>query len=279
MTRQHREHLYPWNATQHSIVPAWASASILLLALLIAGCGAAASPDIAGPARGLTSVPSGSSSIADRLGPMVVLHNPAPGTLAVSMAVTFDQSAGDTQQMLVIGLGFESGGESVQFAGNERVTCNGVDLPLKYRAADFQVLSQPAAQVIGTTVRCDYSAGGAVASIAVQIPTPPTITFPQPGARVARSAHTLVTYHYDPATSTLMGIVALAPSSRPPKALSKMNTPGPLQATVDTSAFAPGPGSLALTASLTPRMSASGVPFASVSAFGMATSQVDVTWV
>lgn len=276
MLWQSRTYLHSRNRLSR-ILPAWAAACVLPLALLSAGCGA---DSFAGGATAHTPTTGGSSFASDGLGPIVVLHNPAPGMLDISLAVTFDQSVGDTQQMVEIGLGFESHGVSVQFAGDERVTCDGVDLPLKGRVAVFQVVREPAAKLIGTTVRCDYTAGGPIASVTLQIPTPPTITSPQPGARVARSAHTLVTYRSDPATSTLLGIVALVvPPPSPNKASAQMNTPGPLQATVDTSAFAAGSGSLVLTASLTPRITASGVPFASVSAIGSVNSPVTVTWV
>jgi hypothetical protein len=58
-----------------------------------------------------------------------------------------------------------------------------------------------------------------------------------------------------------------------------MNSPGPLQATVDTSRYLPGPSSLVLTMSLTPHLTASGIDYhSSVHAFGTATAQVAVTW-
>lgn len=174
---------------------------------------------------------------------------------------------------------FISGGQSVQFAGDERVTCDGRDLSLKNRAAVFQVLRAPAARVAGTTVTCAYSAGGVVTDVTLQIPSAPAITSPQEGAQVVRSAQTLVAYHADPATATMLGVVALASSSPSPKVLARLNTPGPLQAMVATTGFAPGPGSLVLSASLTPRIAQTGVSFKSESAFGNATAAVAVTWI
>lgn len=219
-----------------------------------------------------------SSSQADRMLPLTILHNAAPSLLDVSMYVTFDQQIGDSAPQTEVGLGFLSGAQGVEFAGDEHVRCNGVDLPTKNRAADFQVLRAPTAQVAGTTVRCEYSAGGAVAGIALQIPTLPAITSPMAGAQVARSKQTLIAYRFDPTTTRVIGIVALAPGSAMPKAIASLNTPGTSQATVDTSAFAPLQGSLVLTASLSPHVTPIGAPFHSVSCGGSATVPVTVIW-
>jgi hypothetical protein len=195
--------------------------------------------------------------------------------------VSFEAQSGGTPPMTEVGLVFLSGSHPVQFAGDERVECNDVALALKNRAADFQILSEPTAQAEGSTVRCAYLAAGASAEIAIQIPMPPVITAPRQNARVARGAQTVVTYQYDPATASIMGIVALAPSSIPsaiPKAISMLNTPGPMQATIDTSKFAPVTGSIALTASLTPYVSQTGASFHTLRTFGQATDAVAVTW-
>jgi hypothetical protein len=208
----------------------------------------------------------------------VVLRDPAPGTLDISLSLTFDQLSGDSEPMTEVGLAFLSGDQTVQFADNERVTCNGAALSLKDRVAVFQVLRVPTAQAAGTTIQCTYAAGGQTASVALQIPQAPEITSPQTGAQVVRSTHTLVSYRYDPATGAVLGVVALAPSSPMPKAIATLNTAGPQQATVDSSRFLPVTGSLVLTLSLTPRIAMTGVPFHSVHAFGTATAQVAVTW-
>lgn len=255
----------------------WRICSLLLvaLALIIAGCGAtvADSPGGTPPVGVSTEV-----SFADQAVPPMILRDPAPGLLDLSMSVTFDQASSDSTPMTEVGLAFLSGGHSVQFAGNEHGTCNGTALPLKGRVAVFQVLRLPTAQAVGTMIRCTYAAGGKTAGVTLQIPPAPAITSPRSGALVTRSTHTLVTYRYDPATGRMLGIVALAPSSPMGKAIAMMNTPGPLQATVDTSKFLPVTGLLALTMTLTPHITESGIPFHSVEAFGSATALVAVMW-
>ena len=257
----------------------WAPSCLLLLALTVAGCGAAATRSLGGASSSTTPVPTAQGSDSDEILPSVILRNPAPGTLDVSLSVQIDQQIGDAQLMTDVTLGFSSGGRTVQFAGDERVTCNGADLSLKNRPATFPLLWAPSAQGAGTTLHCEYAAGGAVASVTLQVPSAPAITSPRMGAQVVRSARTLVTYRADPASETVLGVVALAPLSPSPKALGRLSTPSPLQATVDTSGFAPGPGSLALTASLTPQIAAAGVPFHSLMAFGTASVSVAVTWI
>ena len=252
---------------------------LIVLVLILASCGATMTdaPGGAGPAS--TQVSFGQGSESDHAVAPVVLRDPAPGALDILMTVSFDQLSGDPEPMTEVGLAFHSGVHSVQFAGNERVTCDSVAFPLKDRVAVFQVLRAPTAQVAGTTVQCTYAAGSQTASVTLQIPPAPAITSPQMGAQVVRSTHTLITYRYDSATGTMLGIVALAPSSTVPKTIARLNTPSPLHATVDTSGFLPGPGSIVLTASLQPRITEAGVvAFHTVHAFGTATAQVAVTW-
>ncbi len=253
-------------------------ACLMLLALVISGCTNQPLSPAGGTSHSDNTMGSPSSDVA--VAPPVVLRDPAPGTLTVNMFVNMSQESADTQNMTMVGLSFSQGDRIVQFAGNERVTCNGADLALKNRAATFQIVHAPTAQVAGTTVRCDYTAGGAVASVSLQIPAPPAITSPQSGERVTRSTQTLLTYRFDQTTGSMMGLVALAvPTSPQPKAIAKLNTPGPLQATIDTSHFAPGPGSIILTMSLTPQLTTSGASFKSVNSGGNATVSTAVTWV
>lgn len=256
---------------------------LVVLALILAGCGATMT-DSPGGARSVRPASTrgtfGQGSETDHAAVPVIMRDPAPGMLDITMTVTFEQQSGDTQPMTEVDLAFLSGDHPVQFAGNEHINCDGVVLSLKDRVAVFQVLRAPTAQVAGTTVQCTYAAGSKMAGVALRIPPTPAITSPQMGAQVVRGTHTLVTYRFDLATGTMLGIVALAaPSSPMPKAIAKMNVPGPWQATVDTSRLLPGPSSLVLTLSLTPRTIESGSAFHSVHAFGSVTVQVAVTWI
>jgi hypothetical protein len=261
----------------HKATASWALSGFLFIALMIAGCGAT-TRSVGRKQPTSTPSPYSAASSVDRIGPTLILRNPSPNTLDVSLSLTFDQLSGAVESMTEVGLGFMSGGEDISFGGDEHVSCSGVEFPLKDRAAVFQALRAPTAQVVGTTLRCDYAVGGTVASVSLQIPSPPEITSPQQGAQSPRSAQTRVTYTFDPATASDIGLVALAPGSQPPKVTAKMNTPGPRQATVDTSGFLPSLGTLVLSASLAPHITTSGSSFKSVNAFGMATAAVDVMW-
>jgi len=267
MAAQRRRSLYLKAAPRSGI-----ASCLLLLALLIVGCDAGPTATVSEP---------GSGSQVDYVVTPVVLRNPAPSVLEVIMAVRFDRQAGDPDTQVDVRLSFLSEGHPVQFAGDERVNCDGVDLALQNRAATFQVFHGSAAQATGATIHCDYAAGGTVADLSLQIPTAPEITSPQVDAQVVRSAQTLATYRCDPATCAVFGVVALAgaPSSATGKAIAALNTPGPLQATMNTSGFAPGPGSLTLTASLAPHLTETGALFKFVRAVGNATVGVAVTWV
>jgi hypothetical protein len=252
-----------------------------MIALLIgglSGCGAAGIDAAGGDHLASTSVSQGSASISDHAVPLILMHDPAPSLLDVSLSVSITQQSSDAEPRIAVGLGFDSGGKGVQFAGDERVSCAGVALALKNRAATFEVFDAPASQATGTVLHCEYTAGTMNAGIALEIPQAPAIISPAAGAHVPRSSRTIVTYHVDPATSSAPGIVALAPSSPSPKALARVNVPRPMQAVVDTSGFAPGQGTLALTTTLSPRVTSTGAAFKSVRADGTAMVGVAVTW-
>jgi len=261
---------------RHCIMVSWVLTSLLALTLL--GCGATTAPLAAGDQHTPIPSPTSPGFIVDRVGPSLILQNPSPDIPDVSLSLTFDQLSGSVESMTEVGLGCMSAGQDISFGGDEHVSCNGVEFPLKNRAAVFQALRAPTAQVVGTTLHCDYAVGETTSSVSLQIPSPPAITSPRQGAQTPRGAQTRVTYAFDPATATDVGLIALAPGSQPPKVTARMNTPSPRQATVDTSGFAPGPGMLVLSASLKPHITLSGAPFKSANAFGMAFVTVDVTW-
>src|SRR5262249_18545247 len=218
MTSQHQTTLHPPAIHRHVPLPvSLASICLLLVALALAGCGLVNTRSAGGDSGATTPGPSSTVAAGDQAGPSVVLQDPSPGMLDVSMAVTYEQQPGDTQPMLEIGLGFASAGKTARVSGNERVRCFGSALPLRDRDAVFQVLHARAGQVPDTIIACNYSANGVVASLILQIPSPPAITSPQSGAQIARGAQTLIAYRFDPATATMLGIVALAPSSPTPK--------------------------------------------------------------
>ena len=117
MTSQHQRLVSPG-------VVWWERCSLILLALVVAGCGATATEVPGGassaPTNAGTPAVFSSGSTGDRVIPPVVLRNPSPGTLDISLSLTFDQPIGDTQPMVEVGLGFASGDHTIQFAGDER---------------------------------------------------------------------------------------------------------------------------------------------------------------
>ena len=83
---------------------------------------------------------------------------------------------------------------------------------------------------------------------------------------VRRSARTIVTYDYDEQAGNLFGIVALGPGTK--TFTTHLNTLGPMQATLDTSAFPTGEGSLSISQSLALSVTRTGAPFQSLAAEG-----------
>lgn len=250
----------------------------LLFCFLLVGCasqGTAISQGASAtqPAHGSQAAGTVLSQ-ADRADPPLILRDPSPGQLEAFVNVTMGGYDRTTREQTTIGLGFASNGRLVQFAGQERLTCNGTSLPLNNRIAVFQVAEALTSSLAGKTFSCTYRAGTTSATLTFTIPHAPVIRSPQDLAHVPRNVNTLISYHVQ--GGQLLGIVALGAGA---KAIAHLATPGIMQATVDTSAFPPGNGSISLTQTLDPQATQTGVPFKSLGATGTAMTTVAVTWV
>lgn len=213
-------------------------------------------------------------SQTDRWVPPVILRNPSPRQLEVFINVTMGGYDRTTRGTTMIGLDFQSSGRPVQFAGQERLTCNGTIMPLHNRIAKFDVAEVLTSSLEGKVFSCTYSAGSATATLVFTVPSAPVIRSPQDFAQLPRRTNTLISYHAQ--GGKLLGIVALGPFA---KALAHLDIPGKMQATVDTSAFPKGPGTISLSQALAFQVTQTGVPFKSLFAGGTAMAMVDVTWI
>jgi hypothetical protein len=114
-------------------------ALLLLASALLAGCvsqnaTSTLRPDtthLAGAT--MTTEPSGSQS--DRWVPPVVLHHPSPGKLDVYIVATMGGYDRTSRETTTIGLSFGFNGQPVQFAGSERLMCNGTVISLRNQVA------------------------------------------------------------------------------------------------------------------------------------------------
>lgn len=254
---------------------------LILVALFcsqLAGCGSQQTTVSQGVSvaqlanRSQTAGPSHSQ--ADRGVPPVILRNPSPRQLEVSINVTMGGYDRTTRGTTMIGLDFQSNGQPVQFAGQERLTCNGAIMPLHNRVAVFEVAEGLTSILEGKAFSCTYSAGSASATLVFTVPSAPVIRSPQDFAQLPRKTNTLISYHVQ--GGKLLGIVALGPFA---KALAHLDTPGKMQATVDTSAFSKGPGTISLSQALDFQVTQTGVPFKSLFAGGTAVAMVEVIWI
>lgn len=262
----------------HRFIPRSGMVLLLLACSLLAACrgqatSTTAQTDTASPARGAqpTRAPVSQS---DRWIPPIVLHNPSPRQLEVSFTITMGGYDRATRGTTTIGLSFGFNGRLVQFAGSERLTCNGTTIPLQNQVASFQIAEAPTSTLEGQMFVCIYRAASASATLTFTIPRAPVIRSPQDLAQVRRSTHTLVIY--DAQGGTLMGVVALGLQA---KAIAPPTAPNTGQVTLNTSAFPAGDGTITLTQVLAPLVTQTGVPFKSLQAGGTAMTMVSVTWV
>jgi hypothetical protein len=251
---------------QHSIQRCLFALLCLLGSSLLAACGTSdtgSSQD--------TGIPPGQASEAGP--PPLILRDPSPSQLSLFVAVKIGGYDAVTRGKTTIHLLFSSKGRAVQFAGSEQLVCNGKALSLHTLPLDSQ-LAGPTSALEGQTFHCIYSAGHTSATLTFTVPRTPTISVPRDQAQLPRSKNTLVVYNAQ--GETPMGIVALG---SPAKAIARLATPGAGQATVDTSSFPTGAGSITLTETLTISVTQTGTPFASLGARGDVIVSIDVTWI
>ncbi len=218
-----------------------------------------------------TGIPPGQASLAGS--PPLTLRDPSPSQLTVFVAVQIGGYDAVTRDKTTIDLLFSSKGRAVQFAGSEQLVCNGKALPLHSRPEDSQIAG-PTSALEGQTFHCTYSAGHTSATLTFTVPHTPTISVPRDQARLPHSKNTLVVYNTQ--GGTLMGIVALGSGA---KAIAHLATPGAGRATVDTSSFPTGAGSITLTETFTIPVTQTGTPFVSLGARGDVLVSIDVTWI
>ena len=250
----------------------------LLCCLLIAACGSQEIrlPGLAQQAQSTAAPSPNTQSISDRAIPPVILHNPAPHELEVVFDVNMTSSGADSGNM-IIGLSFLSHGNPVQLLGDVQVRCNGKAMPVHQHYALFQLANAAPQTLQGTALDCTYHVSNSTTSFSLSVPQAPVIRSPREGASVSRSPHTAVSYQYDSQSGRLLGLVALGAGTKTIAAHLDISDQG--QATLDTSTFPPGKGSIALTQALTPRVAWTGTPFRSLQAEGMATAQISITWI
>ena len=251
---------------QHLIRPCLFALFCLLVSSQLAACGSSntgSSQD--------TGIPPGHASEAGP--PPLTLRDPSPSQLSVFVAVQIGGYDAVTRDKTTIDFLFSSQGRAVQFAGSEQLVCNGKALPLHSPPDGIQIVG-PTSTLQRQMFHCIYSAGHTSATLTFRVPRTPTISAPQDQARLPRSKDTRVVY--DAQGGALMGIVALG---SPAKAIAHLATPGLGQATIDTSSFPTGAGSIALTETITISVTQTGMPFASLGARGDVLVSIDVTWI
>jgi hypothetical protein len=210
-------------------------------------------------------------SIIDTAGPPpLVLKDGSPGQLALSLHLSVGGYDATTRNMTEIAISFSSQGRWVQLVAGESVTCNGIALPRGGGTFDVKV---PTDTLAGKRVACTYTSGRSSATMAFTMPVAPAILSPQDNVELARSTRTAVAFRIG-GHSTMFWVIALGPNS---KAWSYPSGVRPTHALLDTSAFLPGRGSIALNQFFDlPDLHGSG--FQSVEAQGHASQQISLTW-
>jgi hypothetical protein len=198
--------------------------------------------------------------------PLIVLADTAPARLEVVIEITeggYDATAASTTD---IAIQFISHGRLVAFRNDETIACNrspaipiGTGFDGRYATTD----------IVGTHFTCIYTSGQNQATIQFLVPLAPTILSPTQGAMVKRSSATPIHFQGGSPDAT---IAAFATQN---KAIAQIVASG--MASVDTSRFTAGPGSITLTQFLTSAQAAAPA-FATFHVTCTAIAHQDVVW-
>jgi hypothetical protein len=222
-------------------------------------------------ARASSSNAAGSVSMIDVAGPPdLILKDTAPAHLAASLYLSVGGYDASTRNVTEMAVSFSSQGRRIGFVAGETLTCNGLALQRGGGTFDLKVSTDTFA---GKGVTCTYRSGPNLGTIAFTAPVAPAILSPQENSVVTRSARTPVTFRIG-GHSTMFYVIALGPSS---KAWSDPAGTRPPQVLLDTRAFLPGPGFVALN-QFFDLLDLHSTGFQSVELHGQAVQQIGVTW-
>jgi hypothetical protein len=203
--------------------------------------------------------------------PDLILKDTAPSHLAASLYLSVGGYDDATRKITEMAVSFSSQGRRVGFVADETLTCNGLAMQRGGGTFDLKV---PTDTFAGKLVTCTYRSGRSLGTIAFTAPIAPAILSPQENSDLARSAGTRVTFRVG-GHSTMFYVIALGPTS---KAWSDPTGTRPPQVMLDTHAFSPGPGFVALNQFFDlPDLRGTG--FQLLQAQGHATQQISVTWI
>jgi len=218
-----------------------------LIFLLVSGCGYAVYVDKAPP-------------------PPIAIADTSPRYLNVTVNISmggYDATTSATTDLIV---SFSANNRAVLFQKGETLTCNDEQPTQLTTWIEHRYASAAVSDKVFT---CIYTSGQNAASIHFRMPTAPSILDPSQGATVTRSTSTPI--HFT-ATGNITAIVALGVRD---KAIARITTTG--TASVDTSQFAAGAGSINLTQYPTVT-EGTAAAFASFRTNATAIARSDVTW-
>jgi hypothetical protein len=256
----------------------WRSLGVLVLAVLVSGC-ASSHP---------TSTTSHSVTIIDNVPPCptpailspdsiagpgscpIILTDTSPGQLDLSLNLMIGGYGADTRDTVELNITFMHQGHTVQFMTGEHISCNG--LPIQGYGANFNGKASTAV-FAGQPITCIYTSGDTSATFSFTAPLAPAILSPQENAQVTRSTRTPIRYRIS--QDQPFYVIALGPNT---KAWTPTAANQPNPATLDTSAFQPGAGAIALNQSFT-LADLSAPDFQSAQGQGNAVYEMQVNWV
>jgi hypothetical protein len=190
--------------------------------------------------------------------------------LALSLFLMIGGYDAPTRDMTQLTVTFTHQGRLVRFVAGEQISCNGIALPGYGSTFNLQVRSEVFS---GKLVTCTYTSGATSAPFTFTAPLDPTILSPQENVQVPRGLRTAVSYRLSPGGPFY--VIALGPNS---KAWTPTATSQPNPVILDTSAFQPGPGAIAINQNvLLPDLR--GPQFQSVHGQGSAIYQIQLTWI
>lgn len=241
----------------------------LLISVLLAGCG---------QQPGNPTTTSEQSPLIDMAAPEIVLTNPTPDQLSVTLNIMYGVYDSPDYDTASVSLLFSSQERNVQFAGQEQLICNNqeIALPRESAAQGIILAENRSRDLAGQHFSCTYSANQTKSTFAFTLPQAATILTPSDQAQVQRSNNTIVEFSHNTQMGELTSIVALMKDGS--KAFTSETLSG-TQTALDTSNFPTGEGQITLTQEFLIETTQTDTPFHSLSSSGQAQITVFVTWI
>lgn len=207
----------------------------------------------------------------------ITLDNTAPSNIDLALTVSIIQPLAPSRMRFeLLPAYYYQQAQIISFTRGEKLQCNGMTLPMD-TSSSYISTTLPAS---GTVIKCTYVSPQGQASFSFTVPELVKLISPMPGATVARSEHTPLTFGPTPACKALGVVLGYKAPQQAVFRGSTQEAPNgcAAQQSINTLTLPAGPGSVGVVEVVKNDTATNNTSFHSLSLMVTTKIEVPVTW-